>query len=98
MKFFPSIVELDGTIEPSQAHSDFRDFRLINIDNFKYLLDKAFDIKRLKAVFLKINSGGGDPVQTELIQQYLQLKSSKNPEIPIICFVEGIGKSYIFQF
>lgn len=56
------------------------------------LLDRAFSMRRAKAVALLINSPGGSPVQSHLIYRRIrQLADEK--KIPVIVFIEDAGAS-----
>jgi serine protease SohB len=56
------------------------------------LLDRAFSIKRAKAVALLINSPGGSPVQSHLVYRRVrQLADEK--KIPVLVFIEDVGAS-----
>ena len=61
----------------------FGNRQLLNYDNTKDVIDKAFNTKKLEAVFLNINSPGGSPVQTELIADYIQLKTNEKKVLSI---------------
>jgi serine protease SohB len=55
-------------------------------------LDRAFAVKRARAVALVINSPGGSPSQSNLIcRRIRQLSEEKN--IPVIAFIEDVGAS-----
>jgi serine protease SohB len=55
-------------------------------------LDRAFAVKKAKAVALVINSPGGSPVQSHLIYRRIrQLADEK--QIPVFAFVEDVGAS-----
>jgi serine protease SohB len=55
-------------------------------------LERAFAVRRARAVAIAINSPGGSPVQAHLIYQRIrQLAAEKN--IPVIAFVEDVGAS-----
>jgi serine protease SohB len=56
------------------------------------LLDRAFSVRRAKAVVLLINSPGGSPVQSHLVYKRVrQLADEK--KLPVIVFVEDVGAS-----
>ena len=56
------------------------------------LLDRAFAMRRAKAVAILINSPGGSPVQSHLIfRRIRQLADEK--KIPVIVFIEDAGAS-----
>jgi serine protease SohB len=55
-------------------------------------LERAFAVKRARAVALAINSPGGSPTQSHLIfQRIRQLAAEKN--VPVIAFVEDVAAS-----
>ena len=55
-------------------------------------LERAFSVKRARAVALVINSPGGSPSQSNLIcRRIRQLSEEKN--IPVIAFIEDVGAS-----
>ncbi len=55
-------------------------------------LDKAFSLRRAKAVALSINSPGGSPVQSHLIFQRVRHLAAEK-ELPVIAFVEDVAAS-----
>ena len=56
------------------------------------MLERAFSVKRAKAVALTLNSPGGSPVQSHLIfRRIRQLADEKN--LPVIAFVEDVAAS-----
>jgi len=55
-------------------------------------LDRAFSMRRAKAVALAINSPGGSAVQSHLIFQRIR-QLSKEKEIPVVAFVEDVAAS-----
>jgi signal peptide peptidase SppA len=56
------------------------------------LLDRAFSVRRAKAVALLLNSPGGSPVQSHLVfRRIRQLADEK--KIPVIVFIEDVGAS-----
>lgn len=59
---------------------------------FERLIDEAFELHKLKAVALIINSPGGSPAQSTLIaDQIRRLAEEKN--IPVFVFVEDVAAS-----
>lgn len=56
------------------------------------LIERAFAIKRLKAVFLAINSPGGSPVQSSLIAQAIRREADK-AKVPVIAVAEDAAAS-----
>ena len=55
-------------------------------------LDRAFGIKRAKAVALVINSPGGSPAQSHLIFRRIR-QLSEEKKLPVIAFVEDVAAS-----
>jgi len=55
-------------------------------------LERAFAVKRAKAVALVINSPGGSPVQSHLIYKRIR-QHSEEKKIPVLAFVEDVGAS-----
>lgn len=56
------------------------------------VVERAFAIKRLKAVFVAINSPGGSPVQSSLIAQAIRREAEKK-KIPVIAVAEDAAAS-----
>lgn len=64
----------------------------ITLAGVSRLLDRAFAIRRAKAVAILINSPGGSPVQSHLIfRRIRQLADEK--KLPVIVFIEDAGAS-----
>lgn len=64
----------------------------INFKKFDKAIDEAFDVKRLRAVALIINSPGGAPAQCSLISAKVRkLAAEKN--VPVFAFVEDVAAS-----
>jgi serine protease SohB len=62
------------------------------LSNIARTLERAFSVKRARAVALLINSPGGSPSQSHLIfRRIRQLAEEKN--IPVLAFVEDISAS-----
>ena len=55
-------------------------------------IERAFEMKRVKAVALSINSPGGSPVQSALIAQRIR-DLSKEKDVPVIAFTEDVAAS-----
>lgn len=64
----------------------------LSIESLNELIDKAFEIKNLKALCLTINSPGGSPVQSELISKRIRSLAGEK-KIPIYSFVEDVAAS-----
>lgn len=56
------------------------------------ILERAFALKRLQAVFLAINSPGGSPVQSSLIAQAIRREADKR-KLPVIAVAEDAAAS-----
>jgi len=56
------------------------------------VLDRAFAMKRLSAVFLSINSPGGSPVQSSLVAARIH-RLAEEKKVPVIAFVEDAAAS-----
>lgn len=64
----------------------------ISYQKFSKVIDKAFDVKPLKAVALVINSPGGAPAQCSLITAQIR-KLAEDKEVPVYAFVEDVAAS-----
>lgn len=64
----------------------------LNFENIAPLLKRAFEIKKVKAVALNINSPGGSPVQSELIFNYIR-ELSLEKKIPVYTFAQDVAAS-----
>ena len=64
----------------------------LNFKNVAPLLKRAFEMKKIKAVALNINSPGGSPVQSELIYNYIR-ELSEEKKIPVYTFAQDVAAS-----
>lgn len=64
----------------------------LTLESLNELLEKAFKIKKLKALCLIINSPGGSPVQSELIAKRIRTLA-KEHKIKIYSFIEDMAVS-----
>ncbi|MBM3579564.1 MAG: S49 family peptidase [Alphaproteobacteria bacterium] len=64
----------------------------LNMQNVEPLLERAFEMKRVKAVALAVNSPGGSPVQSELIYNYVRELSTEK-KIPVYTFAQDVAAS-----
>ena len=55
-------------------------------------IERAFGLKRAKAVALAINSPGGSPVQSDLITRRIRALAAEK-ELPVLAFIEDLGAS-----
>jgi signal peptide peptidase SppA len=66
--------------------------RGLNFDSVAPLLKKAFNVSRIRAVVLVINSPGGSPVQSQLIAARIR-QLSKEKDVPVLSFCEDVAAS-----
>lgn len=64
----------------------------LNFSNVAPLLKRAFEIKKVKAVAINVNSPGGSPVQSELIYNYIR-ELSEEKKIPVYTFAQDVAAS-----
>jgi serine protease SohB len=64
----------------------------INDQSLSPLIEKAFELARLKAVALIVNSPGGSPSQSSLIAARI-IRLSKKKDIPVLAFCEDVAAS-----
>jgi signal peptide peptidase SppA len=64
----------------------------LNFSNVAPLLKRAFEIKKVKAVAINVNSPGGSPVQSELIYNYIR-ELSLEKKIPVYTFAQDVAAS-----
>ena len=64
----------------------------INDQNMAPLIDKAFDLGRLKALALIINSPGGSPSQSSLLAARI-IRLSNEKKVPVYAFCEDVAAS-----
>ena len=65
----------------------------INHESYADLIKQAFETKGIIALFLKINSPGGSPSQSEYMFKYINLMKQKYPKVKVICSIEDIAAS-----
>ena len=64
----------------------------LNFENVAPLLKRAFEMKKVKAVALAVNSPGGSPVQSDLIYNYVR-ELSEEKKIPVYTFAQDVAAS-----
>lgn len=64
----------------------------LTLESLNELIEKAFKIKKLKALCLIINSPGGSPVQSELMANRIRELSKEN-KIKVFSFIEDMAAS-----
>lgn len=79
-----ALVELSGVIAPNSEAS---------AERVVASLQAAFDDKNTQGVVLRINSPGGSPVQSGLINDEIQRLRGLHPDIPMYAVVEDICAS-----
>jgi signal peptide peptidase SppA len=56
------------------------------------IIEKAFSLKKAKAIAISINSPGGSPVQSHLIYKFIRYQAKKNKK-KVIVFAEDVAAS-----
>jgi signal peptide peptidase SppA len=64
----------------------------IDFANQEEIIEKAFSLKKAKAVAITINSPGGSPVQSHLIYKFIRAQAKKNKK-KVIVFAEDVAAS-----
>jgi len=64
----------------------------LNFAGQQELIEKAFSIKKAKAIAISINSPGGSPVQSHLIYSYIKKQAKKNKK-KVLVFAEDVAAS-----
>ncbi len=82
-----AVFRLDGVIGKAGAMKSG-----LTLNSLNKMIEKMFNIDRLEAVCLSINSPGGSPVQSELIASRIR-KLAKEKEVPVYSFVEDVAAS-----
>ncbi|XP_057289404.1 Na(+)/H(+) antiporter NhaA-like [Hydractinia symbiolongicarpus] len=87
-----AVINLEGTIQPSFGKQKFGRDGKLNIESLEGCIEKAFNINKLKAVCLIINSPGGSPSQSELISNKIN-NLGKEKNVNVISFVHDLALS-----
>ncbi|TCH97847.1 S49 family peptidase [Roseococcus sp. SYP-B2431] len=82
-----ALVRLEGVIAARAGP-----FAGLNAAGVNPILERAFGLKRLKAVFLAINSPGGSPVQSSLIARRIR-QLAEEKKVPVIAVAEDAAAS-----
>jgi len=82
-----AVLRLDGVIG---ARSRFQ--RGLAIETHGPLIERAFQVPRVRAVAIVVNSPGGSPAQSQLIADRLRALSAER-KVPVIAFVEDVAAS-----
>jgi protease-4 len=64
-----------------------------NAERINESLDKAYNNKNAKAVFVEINSPGGSPVQSDDIYEHMKYLQQKHPKIPMYAICTDVCAS-----
>jgi signal peptide peptidase SppA len=64
----------------------------IDFSGQEEIIEKAFSLKKAKAVAITINSPGGSPVQSHLIYKFIRTQAKKNKKM-VIVFAEDVAAS-----
>ena len=64
----------------------------IDFSGQEEIIEKAFSLKKAKAVAITINSPGGSPVQSHLIYKFIRDQAKKN-RMKVIVFAEDVAAS-----
>jgi signal peptide peptidase SppA len=64
----------------------------IDFQGQEEIIEKAFSLKKAKAVAITINSPGGSPVQSHLIYKFIRAQAKKNKK-KVIVFAEDVAAS-----
>lgn len=79
-----ALIDIQGIIGPGAD---------VNAESVVSSLQSAFTNKRTKGLILRINSPGGSPVQTGIINDEIKRLRTLHPEIPVYAVVEDICAS-----
>jgi signal peptide peptidase SppA len=64
----------------------------LTLANLRENIEEAFDLPRVKAVALQVNSPGGSPVQSALIAGFIRALADEK-EVPVYAFCEDVAAS-----
>ena len=82
-----AVIRMSGVIADGSGRKE-----TISYNAYKDLITKAFEIHKLQAVALVINSPGGSPAQSALIGKLIR-DLAEEKEVPILAFVEDVAAS-----
>jgi signal peptide peptidase SppA len=82
-----AVLPLLGTIAPKARFG-----QALNLSGLEKMIDQAFEVKRITAVALAINSPGGSPVQSALIMGRIRALSAEK-KVPVFVFAEDVAAS-----
>jgi protease IV len=79
-----AVVDIEGLIASATT---------ANAEDINKTLRKAFDDDDTRAVMLRINSGGGSPVQAGIIHDEIRRLRSLHEDIPVYAVISDVGAS-----
>lgn len=82
-----SVIRLSGVIADAVMRR-----QTISYHKYEKLIEDAFDVHKLKAVALVINSPGGSAAQSSLIAGHIR-RLAEEKEVPVYAFVEDVAAS-----
>jgi len=85
-----AVIVGEGSIITGQAEN-----QMIGSDSYAQLLKSVRENERIKAVVIRINSGGGSPLASDIIWKEIKLTAEKKPVIASISDVAASGGYYI---
>jgi len=85
-----AVIVGEGSIITGQAEN-----KMIGSDSYAKLLKNARENDKVKAVVIRINSGGGSPLASDIIWKEIKLTSEKKPVVASIADVAASGGYYI---
>lgn len=85
-----AVIVGEGNIISGQAEN-----QMIGSDSYAKLLKNVRENDRIKAVVIRINSGGGSPLASDVIWKEIKLTAEKKPVIASISDVAASGGYYV---
>jgi protease-4 len=85
-----AVIVGEGSIIAGQGEN-----QMIGSDSYARLLKSARENERIKAIVVRINSGGGSPLASDIIWKEIKLTAEKKPVIASVADVAASGGYYI---
>merc|ERR1712046_62893 len=85
------VIRMAGPIQPPT--SALAGGRSINLAQFEEQLSSAFRAKNTKAVAIEMNSPGGSPAQSSLLNSRISCLRAKYKEVPVLCYCTDVCAS-----
>jgi len=79
-----AVIDIEGLIASATS---------ANAEDINKTLRKAFEDDDTRAVMLRINSGGGSPVQAGMIHDEIRRLRSQHEDIPVYAVISDVGAS-----